>query len=200
MRLSLSAPISKEPFGPTVECVSAIPSAFAQNKTKSVSSRAEKIIGFPFSSAQKFIDIYFCLQLQHIEPYFTFFLKYNLEIYFFFFKVTRVIYKILVKRREKMEKKICVKSLLSRYSNEQILRAILNFYRCLIDEDNCPGTDQKKDLRQKKSLGSVVQDLQSNKPIETSDHPPCGDCGGTFFLRTGTCHVCQTCGASQGCS
>lgn len=29
---------------------------------------------------------------------------------------------------------------------------------------------------------------------------PCQDCGGTIFLRTGTCHVCQTCGVSQGCS
>jgi len=36
--------------------------------------------------------------------------------------------------------------------------------------------------------------------VKTSDHQPCGDCGGTFFLRTGTCHVCQTCGQSQGCS
>jgi hypothetical protein len=38
------------------------------------------------------------------------------------------------------------------------------------------------------------------QPVETGDHPPCQDCGGIFFLRTGTCHVCQTCGASQGCS
>lgn len=38
------------------------------------------------------------------------------------------------------------------------------------------------------------------EPVPTSDHPPCGDCGGIFFLRTGTCHVCQTCGRSQGCS
>ena len=29
---------------------------------------------------------------------------------------------------------------------------------------------------------------------------PCQDCHGTDFLRTGTCHVCVTCGASQGCS
>ena len=36
--------------------------------------------------------------------------------------------------------------------------------------------------------------------VQTSDHQPCGECGGSFFLRTGTCHVCQTCGASQGCS
>ncbi len=42
--------------------------------------------------------------------------------------------------------------------------------------------------------------VKEPKAVETSDHPPCGDCGGTFFLRTGTCHVCQTCGASQGCS
>ncbi len=94
-----------------------------------------------------------------------------------------------------MEKQICVENLMTRYSNEQILRAILNFYRCLIDEDYCNGVNIHKNVTK-----TVVQDLQSNQPIETSDHPPCGDCGGTFFLRTGTCHVCQTCGASQGCS
>ena len=38
------------------------------------------------------------------------------------------------------------------------------------------------------------------EPIKTSDNPPCQRCGGTFFLRTGTCHVCQTCAESQGCS
>ena len=39
-----------------------------------------------------------------------------------------------------------------------------------------------------------------NNPIATSDHIPCSECGGTDFLRTGTCFVCITCGASQGCS
>lgn len=29
---------------------------------------------------------------------------------------------------------------------------------------------------------------------------PCNLCGGSEFLRTGTCYVCQTCGESQGCS
>ncbi|MCP4752030.1 MAG: vitamin B12-dependent ribonucleotide reductase [Proteobacteria bacterium] len=37
-------------------------------------------------------------------------------------------------------------------------------------------------------------------PIATSDHEPCGECGGIEFLRTGTCYVCITCGSSQGCS
>lgn len=45
-----------------------------------------------------------------------------------------------------------------------------------------------------KRLRGVVE------PVKTHDHPPCQDCGGVTFLRTGTCHVCQTCGASQGCS
>ncbi len=45
------------------------------------------------------------------------------------------------------------------------------------------------------------KNIKKNKePVQTSDHPPCNDCGGTFFLRTGTCHVCQICGKSQGCS
>lgn len=38
------------------------------------------------------------------------------------------------------------------------------------------------------------------KPVKTSDHPPCPNCGGIDFQRTGTCHVCITCGSSQGCS
>jgi len=44
--------------------------------------------------------------------------------------------------------------------------------------------------------------LQINKTpaVKTSDYAPCSNCGSIFFLRTGTCHVCQTCGASQGCS
>lgn len=47
---------------------------------------------------------------------------------------------------------------------------------------------------------NVVTKHQIIEPTKTSDHQPCGECGGIFFLRTGTCHVCQTCGASQGCS
>lgn len=39
------------------------------------------------------------------------------------------------------------------------------------------------------------------KPDElNTSQTPCQECGGVIFLRTGTCHVCQTCGASQGCS
>lgn len=30
--------------------------------------------------------------------------------------------------------------------------------------------------------------------------PPCPICGSMNFLRTGNCHVCATCGESQGCS
>jgi len=41
---------------------------------------------------------------------------------------------------------------------------------------------------------------EDQKPIATADHPPCAECGGIEFLRTGTCYVCITCGASQGCS
>ena len=29
---------------------------------------------------------------------------------------------------------------------------------------------------------------------------PCSQCGSIDFLRTGTCHVCNECGSSQGCS
>ncbi len=49
----------------------------------------------------------------------------------------------------------------------------------------------------------ILNESQSNpgdKPVMTNDHIPCGECGGIEFLRTGTCYVCMTCGASQGCS
>ncbi len=42
--------------------------------------------------------------------------------------------------------------------------------------------------------------FEPDKAERTSDHHPCGECGGSDFLRTGTCYVCITCGASQGCS
>lgn len=44
------------------------------------------------------------------------------------------------------------------------------------------------------------QPAQDRQPVMTNDHIPCGECGGIEFLRTGTCYVCMTCGASQGCS
>lgn len=34
----------------------------------------------------------------------------------------------------------------------------------------------------------------------SGDMAPCSDCGGIDFIRTGNCHACTTCGASQGCS
>ena len=45
-----------------------------------------------------------------------------------------------------------------------------------------------------------VKSNPGNRPVTTNDHIPCGECGGIEFLRTGTCYVCITCGASQGCS
>jgi hypothetical protein len=42
--------------------------------------------------------------------------------------------------------------------------------------------------------------VEKPEPIESSDHQPCNQCGNTEFQRTGTCFVCTTCGASQGCS
>lgn len=39
------------------------------------------------------------------------------------------------------------------------------------------------------------------EPVKVEgDTTPCSECGSIFLLRTGTCHVCQVCGASQGCS
>jgi hypothetical protein len=36
--------------------------------------------------------------------------------------------------------------------------------------------------------------------VEEGGLEPCSKCGGSQFLRTGNCHVCTTCGDSQGCS
>lgn len=47
--------------------------------------------------------------------------------------------------------------------------------------------------------GKLAKEPEHN-PVTTNDHVPCGECGGIEFLRTGTCYVCITCGASQGCS
>ena len=52
------------------------------------------------------------------------------------------------------------------------------------------------------SKGDSPEEENSNgqSPTVSSDHMPCGECGGIEFMRTGTCFVCITCGASQGCS
>ncbi|MBU2649135.1 vitamin B12-dependent ribonucleotide reductase [bacterium] len=51
-----------------------------------------------------------------------------------------------------------------------------------------------------KGSGTEGRPEPDSRPIMTNDHIPCGECGGIEFLRTGTCYVCMTCGASQGCS
>ncbi len=38
------------------------------------------------------------------------------------------------------------------------------------------------------------------EPVKSYDHQPCCNCGGSSFIRTGTCFVCDLCGSSQGCS
>lgn len=95
-----------------------------------------------------------------------------------------------------------IEELLQHYSEEQILRAIVNSYKSIIDEkDVAPkNSAMVKDLRDPPTMQKVRPVMKTGEPTVTSDHPPCGACGGTFFLRTGTCHVCQTCGTSQGCS
>lgn len=54
----------------------------------------------------------------------------------------------------------------------------------------------------KEFVKAPVALLSKSKIVDESDHalPPCGECGGTHFVPTGTCHVCAQCGASQGCS
>ena len=62
-----------------------------------------------------------------------------------------------------------------------------------------PPAGYRKRIDSNRKIGSD-HSADAVKPIATDDHAPCGDCGGIEFLRTGTCYVCITCGASQGCS
>lgn len=52
-------------------------------------------------------------------------------------------------------------------------------------------------LRQIKII-SILDKHKKKSPAV--DEAPCLECGGTQFVRTGTCHTCITCGTSQGCS
>ena len=95
-----------------------------------------------------------------------------------------------------------IEELLQDYSEEQILRAIVNSYKTII-EDKDPNKKNSATVQSVKEHTVLQQTrpvMKTSEPSVTSDHPPCSGCGGTFFLRTGPCHVCQTCGTSQGCS
>ena len=66
---------------------------------------------------------------------------------------------------------------------------------------------KKPELSQKEAREQIIKSwhivesfVKKDKPVFTSDHPPCHNCGSTNFQRTGTCHVCMTCFESQGCS
>jgi len=63
--------------------------------------------------------------------------------------------------------------------------------------ENNPGNPKNPD---NPGNPGIYQNDPEYNPIATSDHIPCTECGGIDFLRTGTCFVCITCGASQGCS
>lgn len=97
-------------------------------------------------------------------------------------------------KQEKMNLTNRVENLLQRYSEEQILRAIVNSYKAIISTKNLDRKNNNSVIKKAKPVSETIE------PVPTGDHPPCSSCGGTFFLRTGTCHVCQTCGTSQGCS
>ena len=61
-----------------------------------------------------------------------------------------------------------------KYKSEVIYAALLKLY----------------ELTRKKEEGEEI-----NGELE-----PCPICSGLNFMRTGNCHVCTTCGTSQGCS
>lgn len=41
---------------------------------------------------------------------------------------------------------------------------------------------------------------KKQKEVANVDHPPCWKCGSTQFIRSGTCHTCQVCSETSGCS
>ena len=86
---------------------------------------------------------------------------------------------------------------------DAIFRVLGHHYLGRIDFLQIKPTPTKTD---NESL-TIIKESKENKkaaqydePETTHDHMPCADCGGTEFLRTGTCYVCITCGSSQGCS
>lgn len=79
---------------------------------------------------------------------------------------------------------------INKYGEHGVLRAIRNMYQTINDWE--PG--------KKLPVIPAKPKTATNEPSISHDAPPCVSCGGTVFLRTGTCHVCQTCGTSQGCS
>jgi hypothetical protein len=80
------------------------------------------------------------------------------------------------------------------YQDTQIEKALsrINKFREAQGQETFTGWE----VKQKSSKSQIIEP----QTVKTSDNAPCSDCGSIFFLRTGTCHVCQTCGASQGCS
>jgi hypothetical protein len=47
----------------------------------------------------------------------------------------------------------------------------------------------------------VVEDKVPVTRINVSSHlPPCDVCGSTDFIRTGSCHTCNQCAKTTGCS
>lgn len=101
-----------------------------------------------------------------------------------------------------MDRTKSIEELLQNFSEEQILRAIVNSYKTIIEDRDSSKkiSEMVKNVRETKAVSTNRSVMNTSEPMVTSDHPPCSACGGTFFLRTGTCHVCQTCGTSQGCS
>ncbi|MDH5560007.1 MAG: vitamin B12-dependent ribonucleotide reductase [Deltaproteobacteria bacterium] len=85
---------------------------------------------------------------------------------------------------------------------DAIFRVLGHQYLGRVDFLQIKPTSLDEDVEATEENVAVAQPpvLNNPGPVATSDHIPCGDCGSIEFLRTGTCFVCITCGASQGCS
>ena len=71
--------------------------------------------------------------------------------------------------------------------------------------DPMNGTDrffivpEKMRTKAQKEKDGLLEPHSIPGQIEGSDLSPCDDCGDIYFLRSGTCYVCQNCGSKQGC-
>jgi len=77
----------------------------------------------------------------------------------------------------------------------------LTAYKFLIEKDGVKNPELLKQIFTDHYKSLDAFNIHLNIEVkEVSGETPCSGCGGSNFLRTGTCHVCIGCGASQGCS
>lgn len=76
----------------------------------------------------------------------------------------------------------------------------LTVYKFMIKKDGVKNPELLKQIFIDHSQALHAHNIKLNiESKEVGGETPCSECGGSDFLRTGTCHVCISCGASAGC-